>query len=312
MVFWPMKEAYAPAKDETGAIAPIPANSRQHLSFHCAGELLLALPFRSHQDTLVMIFRIERLILISLLFLLTSFAVAQRALAQPCDTQTFDDTRFIICTAAPGQDDFRLFWKDARGEPFRHFSAIARSVAEEGRTLKFAMNAGMYQTDFSPIGLYVENGKELRPASTKTMDGPPGKTPNFYKKPNGVFFLSDDGAGILPTADYLKRRPKVRYATQSGPILVIRSKLNPIFIAGSSDRTRRSGVGVCKGGSVRLAISEDAVNFHDFARLFRDQLNCPNALFLDGGNGAGLYEPNLSRSDMSWHGGFGPVIGVVE
>jgi len=181
-----------------------------------------------------------------------------------------------------------------------------------GRTLVFAMNAGMYLTDFSPIGLYVENGRELRPANTKTMDGPPGKVPNFYKKPNGVFFLNDTDAGILPTTDYLKRRPKTRFATQSGPMLVIKNKLNPIFIAGSADRTRRSGVGVCNGGSVRFAISEGVVNFHDFARLFRDRLKCPNALFLDGGNGVGIYEPGMGRNDMSWHGGFGPVIGLVE
>ncbi|MGB3389199.1 MAG: phosphodiester glycosidase family protein, partial [Pseudaminobacter sp.] len=244
--------------------------------------LLPALRLRSHQDRLIMIFRTERLILTSLLFLLTSFAATQRSLAQTCEVQTFDDARFIVCTATPGKDDLRLFWKNARGEPFRRFPAIASSVADEGRTLVFAMNAGMYQTDFSPIGLYVENGKELRPANTKTMDGPPGKVPNFYKKPNGVFFLSDSDAGILPTADYLKRRPKARYATQSGPMLVIRNKLNPIFIAGSTDRTRRSGVGICRGRAARFAISEDAVNFHDFARLFRDHLGCPDALFLDG------------------------------
>lgn len=170
----------------------------------------------------------------------------------------------------------------------------------------------MYQTNFSPIGLYVEDGQELRPASTKTMDGPRGKVPNFYKVPNGVFFLNDADAGILPTTEYLKRRPRTRFATQSGPMLVIKDRLNPIFIVGSSDRTRRSGVGVCDSGIVRFAISEDAVNFHDFARLFRDRLNCPNALFLDGGNGVGIYEPRLGRSDMSWHGGFGPMIGVVE
>ncbi|MDQ0333313.1 uncharacterized protein YigE (DUF2233 family) [Mesorhizobium sp. YL-MeA3-2017] len=259
----------------------------------------------------MMILRSRNLALIPLL-LAASLAAAQPGPARPCEEQTFEDAKFIICTATPGHDDLRLFWKDAHGEPYRRFPAIAKAVADEGRMLLFAMNAGMYRTDFSPIGLYVENGKELRPASTKTMDGPPGKVPNFFKEPNGVFFLNDDGAGILPTADYLKRRLKARFATQSGPMLVIENKLNPIFIAGSTDRTHRSGVGVCKDGSVRFAISEDAVNFHDFARLFRDHLNCPNALFLDGGNGVGLYDPNLGRSDISWHGGFGPVIGLLE
>lgn len=258
------------------------------------------------------IFCPKRLALAAVLLLVTAITAVQPARAQACEEQTFEEAKFIVCTATPGRDDLRLFWKDSRGEPYRRFPAIAKAVAYEGRTLVFAMNAGMYLTDFSPIGLYVENGQELRPASTKTMDGPPGKVPNFYKKPNGVFFLNDGYAGILPTTAYLKRRPKTGFATQSGPMLVIKNKLNPIFVAGSTDRTRRSGVGVCGGGLVRFAISEGTVNFHDFARLFRDHLRCPNALFLDGGNGVGIYEPNLGRSDMSWHGGFGPVIGLVE
>jgi len=95
-------------------------------------------------------------------------------------------------------------------------------------------------------------------------------------------------------------------------MLVINNTLNPILIKGSTDRTRRSGVGVCRDDSVRMAISEDAVNFYDFATLFRDTLKCPDALFLDGGNGVGIYNPAMKRNDISWHGGFGPILGFVE
>ncbi|OCJ05073.1 hypothetical protein A6U87_13690 [Rhizobium sp. AC44/96] len=231
------------------------------------------------------------------------------ALAQPCEPQTFEETRFIVCTWEPGKAELRLFWKNGEDEPYRYFSNVADAVRAEGRTLTFAVNAGMYLSDFSPLGLYIENGHELRPANTAQMMG--SVVPNFYKKPNGVFFVQEQGAGILPTDDYLKRGLDVRFATQSGPLLVIENRLNPIFIPGSSDRTRRSGVGEC-GGTVRFAISEDAVNFHDFARLFRDQLKCTNALFLDGGGGVGIYAPALERNDMSLHGGFGPILGLVE
>ena len=266
-------------------------------------------PFR---NLLPMVVNSKHLVLIPILFIVMSLVAGRAAAAPPCEVQTFETAEFIVCTVTPARDDLRLFWKDAHGEPYRRFPAIAKAVADEGHRLIFALNGGMYRTDFSPIGLYVEDGRELRPLSTKTIDGPPGKVPNFYKQPNGVFFLNNTDAGILPTGDLLKHRPKARYATQSGPMLVFGNKLNPIFIAGSTDRTRRSGVGVCDGGSVRFAISEDAVNFHDFARLFRDHLKCPNALFLDGGNGVGIYEPDLGRSDISWHGGFGPVIGLIE
>ncbi|ELT46508.1 hypothetical protein D584_24325 [Brucella intermedia M86] len=176
----------------------------------------------------------------------------------------------------------------------------------------FALNAGMYQPDFSPMGLHIEDGRELRPASKAAPARGSGPVPNFYKKPNGIFYLSDKGAGILPTDGFMKQGMKPRLATQSGPMLVIGNKVNPIFIVGSTDRTRRSGVGICKGGVIRFAVSEDAVNFHDFARLFRDHLHCPNALFLDGGGGAGIYVPALQRNDISWHGGYGPMFGFVE
>ncbi|QFY61419.1 hypothetical protein FZ934_14010 [Rhizobium grahamii] len=238
---------------------------------------------------------------------------AGAAAAEPCVQDTFENEAYVVCTVEKGKGDLRLFWKNADGEPYRDFSGVAEAVKKSGQSLAFAVNAGMYLPDFTPIGLYVEDGKELRPASTARSDAPPaGPVPNFYKKPNGVFFIDGTSAEILPTQEFLKRRPNVRIATQSGPMLVIDNKLNPIFIVGSTDRTRRGGVGICGDGVVRFAISEDSVNFHDFARLFRDHLACPNALFLDGGRGVGLYSPALGRNDTSWHGGFGPMLGFVE
>lgn len=232
--------------------------------------------------------------------------------AAQCEQQTFEEAGYVVCTVDADKADLRLFWKNPDGEPYRYFSGIAEAVRAEGRTLVFAVNAGMYQLDFSPMGLYVENGRELKPANTAKPEGSAGQIPNFFKKPNGVFAIDETGARILPTDDFLKVRRNVRFATQSGPMLVIANKLNPIFIAGSTDRTRRSGVGVCGDGMVRFVISEDRVNFHDFARLFRDHLNCPDALFLDGGRGVGLYNPAMGRNDRSWHGGYGPVFGLVE
>lgn len=237
---------------------------------------------------------------------------APPAQARQCIEESFEGAAYIVCTIDPAASDPRLFWKDAGGRPYRTFSRLARAVDGEGRKLVFAINAGMYRTDFSPIGLHIEHGEELRPADITTIDGPPRQVPNFYKKPNGVFYLSETGAGILPTDAFLDAQPDVGFATQSGPMLVIENELHPALIPGSTDKTRRSGVGVCEGGQVRFAISEGRVNFHEFARLFRDHLMCPNALYLDGGRGAGLYLPEMRRNDFSWHGGYGPIFGIVE
>jgi uncharacterized protein YigE (DUF2233 family) len=231
----------------------------------------------------------------------------------PCESRSIAGSDYVVCSIDPRNQDLRLFWRDRSGRPYRNFSSLAEALAAKGERLALAVNAGMYDKTFAPIGLYIEKGRELRPVDTAEVAGPPSRVPNFYKKPNGVFFIDRTGAGILPTDLYRARGGEgVRFATQSGPMLVIGGKLHPAFIPASSDRTRRSGVGVCAGGTVRFAVSEGRVNFDDFARLFRDALKCPDALFLDGGRGVGLYEPGLRRNDWSWHGGYGPIFGLVE
>ena len=249
--------------------------------------------------------------LFSLVLLLLSPTLASSVEATGCDHVSFDNNAYIVCTFDPAVSDLRLFWRDVHGEIYREFDRLADDLAARGNTLQFAMNAGMYTTEFVPVGLYIENGEPLRPINTRTIDAPPARVPNFYKRPNGVFYLDDGRARILTTTAYLEADLSPRFATQSGPMLVIDNALHPALIEGSASVTRRSGVGVCDSGAVRFAISETAVNFHQFARLFRDRLGCPDALFLDGGRGAGLYSPALERNDTSWHGGYGPIFGVV-
>ena len=57
-----------------------------------------------------------------------------------------------------------------------------------------------------------------------------------------------------------------------------------------------------------FVISGAPVNFDEFARLFRDELKCPDALFLDG-TVSSLHSAALKRSDF--HIDLGPLIGVT-
>ncbi|AYD04200.1 phosphodiester glycosidase family protein [Neorhizobium sp. NCHU2750] len=265
-----------------------------------------------------MIFRPKSLLMAMLTALAApAFAAYPGDATSPCLKQSFESSGYIVCAVKPGEVDLRLFWKNGEGKPYRSFSTLSDVLRAGGKNLIFAMNAGMYSDDFIPVGLYVEDGRELVPANRRVVTGKPGEIPNFYKQPNGVFFLDGAGGHILTTGDYLEQQSKSgreepRFATQSGPMLVINNKLNPALIEGSSDRTRRSAVGACEDGALRFVISEDDVNFHDLARFFRDELKCSNALFLDGGHGTGLFDPALKRADWSWHGGYGPMIGLVE
>ncbi len=244
--------------------------------------------------------------------ILGGFLLAAAPARAECQADSFGGADYTVCRFDLAKDDLRLFWKDSGGAPYKTFDALADTLKGQGRTLAFAINGGMYGADFSPTGLYVEEGKKLRPANTKTVSGSPGQIPNFYKKPNGVFYLAGESAGILPTDAYLASMPAALFATQSGPMLLIDGTLHPAFIEGSTDRKLRDGVGLVSPTEVVFAISETSVNFYDFALLFRDHLGCRNALFLDGGSAPGLFAPELDRDDPPGHGGYGPIIGVVR
>ncbi len=146
------------------------------------------------------------------------------------------------------------------------------------------MNAGMYHEDFSPVGLYVEDGKEIAPLNTADAAG------NFFMKPNGVFFVTKDGkVGVQETTAFAAARPDVAYATQSGPMLVTDGNIHPRFEPDGQSRYIRNGVGVDEAGRAVFAISRGDVSLGKFARLYRDALGCRNALFFDGAISA-LYD----------------------
>jgi len=228
-----------------------------------------------------------------------------------CRSERFEGAAYTVCSFDLAKDDLRLFWRDGDGKPYNTFDGLAAALKAEGLTLSFAINGGMYGESFMPTGLYVEGGKTLVEANTKTVPGSGAQVPNFYKKPNGVFFFGGGKAGVMETEAFLQAKPKAAFATQSGPMLVVDGKLHPAFIEGSTDLKPRDGVCVA-GSNVHFAISEGRVNFYDFARLFRDKLGCKDALFLDGGSAPGLYAPELGRDDAPGHGGYGPIVGAVE
>ena len=113
--------------------------------------------------------------------------------------------------------------------------------------------------------------------------------------------MGNDEAGILETGRFLAKRPSAKYATQSGPMLVIDGAIHPAFIIGSTDRKLRNGVGVSSPTGVHFVITKGWVNFHEFARFFRDGLGCDNALFLPGKIGE-LPPPLPSTGAVSFRG----------
>ncbi len=193
----------------------------------------------------------------------------------------FENVHYRMVTIDLATADLGLHWRDPEtGKPFSSIDALQKWGASRGRKLLFASNAGIYDAQGEPLGMYVENGKTLKPLNTAHGDPAAG---NFSLLPNGVLAIDAAGrASIRTTADFAAADPQPKWATQSGPMLVIDGKINPEFVADSDSTKWRNGVCVRKPDQVVFVVSTAPVNFHTFATLFRDELGCRNALYLDG------------------------------
>jgi uncharacterized protein YigE (DUF2233 family) len=198
----------------------------------------------------------------------------------------------------------QMFWKNTDGAIYQRFSRVNSHVEQQGRVLKMATNGGIYMKDNSPLGLYVEQGVQR-----KKLNKSKNEYGNFYLQPNGVFYLTDSSVHIVPTDKYERYKKGVRYATQSGPMLVINSVINKKFDSDSKHYNIRNGVGVTKDGKVYFIISNQPLTLHDFASFFKEGLQCYNALYLDGAISK-MYLPDIKR--MQLDGNFGVIIGIVE
>lgn len=231
-------------------------------------------------------------------------ALALPAGAADCTQMEHDGQRYTVCTVGAAEEPRLGLWLyDDAGRALNHFGPLRNHLS--GRTLAFAMNAGMYHADYGPVGLF-KSGDETHGALVTAGGGG-----NFGLLPNGVFCTG--GAQpfqVIESRAFASTQPQCRLATQSGPMLVIEGKLHPRFLVDSNSRYVRNGVGVSDDGQTAwFAISDRAVTFHQFGRLFRDGLKAKNALYFDGSISR-LYAPQVRRNDFGWS--MGPIIGLID
>jgi uncharacterized protein YigE (DUF2233 family) len=175
-----------------------------------------------------------------------------------------NDGKILYYVVNTHQQEIKLYYKNKNGQPYGSIQMLKNDVDRQNKKLIFAMNGGMYQQDNSPLGLYIENKKLITPLNTKTGSG------NFHLKPNGVFYISNNNTAHVCTTENFKNK-NVKYATQSGPMLIIDGKIHHAFKEGSHNINIRNGVGIINDSTVVFGISKEEISFYDFAKFFQSR-----------------------------------------
>ena len=207
----------------------------------------------------------------------------------------------ISFTVDPKVQDLQFYWKDDSGHLFRSIQHLKDDLDHKHKKLVFAMNGGMFNADNAPVGLFIQRQQMLAPLDT--LDG----SGNFYLKPNGVLYLTKENNAVICPTSAFKNDGQIKFATQSGPMLLINGAFHPAFKKGSANVNIRNGVGILPDNKLIFAMSKEPINFYDFASYFKS-LGCQNALYLDGFvSRTYLPESNWLQTD----GNFGVMIGVT-
>lgn len=206
-----------------------------------------------------------------------------------------------VCKIDLRHDTLRMFWRDERHQVLGNFKRLQAWLRPQGQEVVCATNGGIYDVDFRPRGLYVENGVTQRRLN-RAKDG----YGNFYLQPNGVFLISEQGADIVDTdrfaAERATRWERIAFATQSGPLLLQNGQINPAFDAQSNNKLVRNAVCTTSAQDVVLALARGPISFFEFATFLRVTLGCRDALYLDG---------HISRMFPGTDADAGPDFGIL-
>ena len=196
--------------------------------------------------------------------------------------------------------NIQMFYRDQSCNRFWNIWNVKQSLEKQGKQLVFAMNGGMYTPLYKPVGLFIDHGKQIQPINLKNGDN------NFCWKPNGVFAIDNSGKAQVTVSE--KFSPSnIRFATQSGPMILINGKMHDGFDKSTSTYIRNA-VGVKSNGDVFFCISLKAVTFQQLAE-FMLKNGCVNALYFDG-SVSEMYCPQNNQWDCG--SSFGVIVGYVE
>ena len=223
-----------------------------------------------------------------------------------CGRDTVGGVPYRFCDLSPDRTRLELYWlNEASGGRIGSIASLDRMLSAQGQRLVFGMNAGMYDTTArsAPVGLYVQDGKELVPLNTR--DG----CCNFYHKPNGVFYISRGRAAVVETGEFKRSGVHPDIATQSGPLLVQRGRFpHADYSPTGPTNAPRNAVGVRPNGTVALIIADGPTNMHTFRTALRDHFGLRDALYLDGAVSRFYVAPGAPPDGSE----LGPILAVLR
>lgn len=177
-------------------------------------------------------------------------------------------------TVDPQRERIVMYWQNEDGKAWGSLRSLLGDINRDGQ-VQMAMNGGIYDKAYAPLGLYIEKGRQLTPLNRASGGG------NFFIRPGGVFYLRGQNAGIV-SINKFRPSPAIRYAVQSGPMLIENGKINWRLKPSASSRKLRNGVGITGDGKVVFMLSARETNFYDFACYAQAKLNVRQMLYLDG------------------------------
>ena len=161
------------------------------------------------------------------------------------------------------------------------FPEIFSNLSREGNAPLLVTNAGIYGADNRPLGLLISPKGKVHDVDARSDTG---SVRGNFSWDSAVFQIYDaDIARIVPAKDW-HGSPQIVAATQSGPQLAIRGKINSSFPVQSESAYLRTAIGVGEknGSLVYLVVSREPVTLYELATFMVSNLHCSEALHLDG------------------------------
>jgi len=183
-----------------------------------------------------------------------------------------DSHRKTVFDFSPRHYDVQLHWRNGEDQ-FWSLDAVRRYLLAQGRCPVFVSNGGIYGKDYSPLGLHIENGKQIKKIN-------PAKGSGNFSWNSAVFALRNGKPEVRRHTSW-PGAAGVSIALQSGPALVIGGKRTS---AGQSDADRysRGAVVAYQDGRVGFVHTLDRIAFRDLVNLAATRGRVRGMLYLDG------------------------------